>query len=211
MFVLFSNEKDTKKARSIHSTLIFNKENKSKSRKRIEVLMLKIACFNFLSFFLILNSYAQVVNSGGGGPDHGQVGNKPSDEVINARILAERIESVEKNLQEWITLAKEDWNQCYTRKLKVKNILELYAMMNLQGATNPPKLKKKQIKNKTNSSSENCEETDSYDCFFQNEYHNTILYRIISEKSFHDYLKEKDIDKEESRDQFIKYFKEKIK
>ena len=173
--------------------------------------MLKIARYYFISFLFILNSFAQVVNSGGGGPDQGQVGNKPNEEVINARLLAERIEQIEKNLKDWMDLAKEDWNQCYTRKLKVKNILELYAMMNLQVVSNPPKLKKKQEKSKNKDSSENCETSDVYECLFRNEGHNTILYRIISEKSFHDYLKKKDIDKEESRNEFIKYFKEKIK
>ena len=173
--------------------------------------MLKIARYSILSFLFILNSFAQVVNSGGGGPDHGQAGNRPGEEVINARLLEERIENIENNLKDWMALAKEDWNQCYTKKLKVKNILELYAMMNLQAVSNPPKLKKKQEKSKIKESSENCETPDVYECLFRHEDHNTRLYRIISEKSFHDYLKKKDIDKEESRNEFIKYFKEKIK
>jgi hypothetical protein len=56
-----------------------------------------------------------------------------------------------------------------------------------------------------------CEEDEVIKCLFNNDKHNGDLYKIISEKGFHQYLQKKGIDNEESRNQMINYFKEKIK
>ena len=142
------------------------------------------------------NSFAQVVNSGGGGPEKDDKGNGPSGEHENPHLVEERMKTYEMNLKIWFVKAKKDWKTCSKKSLKAKDILELYTQLNFQ----------EQRKTKMD-----CEEDEVIKCLFSNDKHNGDLYKIISEKGFHQYLQKKGIDNEESRNQMINYFKEKIK
>ena len=142
--------------------------------------------------------YAQVVNTGGGGPDKSDKGNQPSEEYENPHVVAERNKTIEADLKNWFVHAKADWKKCYKNSLNAKDIIQLYTYMTIQ-------IEKKTIKPKIG-----CEEGTPFDCLFKDDKHNSELYKIISEKSFHNYLKTKGIDQEKSRNQFIKYFHDRI-
>ncbi len=167
----------------------------------------------FLSLLLLLSVQlkAQVVNTGGGGPDGDYDKKRLDGSDENSRFKQERIEKIKNSLSEWIKIAKQDWNNCYTKKLKADNIIEVYTQLSVMSEMKPPKLKKKAMERMIKSGVEECEEDTKFKCLFSNEDNNNKLYNIVNEPSMHDYLKSMEIEKEQSRNQFIKFFKKQIR
>jgi hypothetical protein len=154
---------------------------------------------------------AQVVNTGGGGPDGHYNKKRIAGSDENSKFKQQRIEKIRNSLNEWIKIAKEDWSSCYTKKLKADNIIEVYTQLSVMSEMKPPKLKKKAMDRMIQLGGEECEEDIKFKCFFKNENNNNKLFNIINEPSMHDYLETMEIEKEQSRNEFIKFFKNKLR
>ncbi len=163
----------------------------------------------FSAIFLIITIplHAQVINTGGGGPDGHYNKKQLSEDGENSLVRAQRIKKIEQALGEWVKLAKKDWNNCYKEEFKAENIIEVYTQLSLLGEMKPPKLKKKAKDKMIQAGGEDCLEDEKFKCLFSNLENNSKLYNIVNEPSMHDYLMSMEIEKEQSRKDFIKFFK----
>ena len=169
--------------------------------------MIKFSLLCVLAILFNTPLSAQVVNTGGGGPDLDKKGEQKKEGSENPHVKDQRIKQIESELKDWMKMAKDDWNKCYKSKFKANDLIELYAMMSLQKETRPPQLRKSQIEKYGLASDGSCEETNMFGCFFQDFDHNLKLYRILDQEGIHDYLKSRQIDKAESRNQFVNFYK----
>lgn len=160
----------------------------------------------FLTFFFITSIHAQVVNSGGGGPDaHGET---KKEENLNPKLKEQMIEKVAQENAVLMVEIKNSWRECYVTKLMAKNLIDLYAQLAINSAGQGPKVRKKYVKE---FGQEGCEKSKVFSCFLKNGDIQNHIYSMIQNKSFHYYLESKGIDKSESRGQLIKFYADLLK
>jgi hypothetical protein len=167
--------------------------------------MLKMTSI-LVTIFFFTSVQGQVVNTGGGGPDVDKEVKK--DDQLNAKVKKQMIEGATKESDLLMGVIKESWRECYTTKLKAKDLIDLYAQLSIHTAGHPVKLRKKHTKDQ---SGENCEKPKVFECFLKDPVIQNHLYSLLTNESFHYYLESKGIDKAESRQQLIKYYLELIK
>jgi len=160
----------------------------------------------FLAFFFITSIHAQVVNSGGGGPD--AQGETKKEDNLNPNLKEQMIEKVAQENAVLMDEIKKSWRECYVTKLMAKNLIDLYAQLTIHNAGHGPKVRKKFVKE---FGQEGCEKSKIFSCFLKNGDIQNHIYSMIQNKSFHYYLESKGIDKSESREQLIKFYKNLLK
>jgi hypothetical protein len=148
-------------------------------------------------FLLIQNfAFAQVVNTGGGGPDRSEEKyDKEAREAVKKR--EEEIKKISEELNKWVKAAKVRWKKCHDEKIESKDIVGLYLVITLREASNIFR--------------EECRKENKTDCIFKNKEENGKLYKIITNPSFDDYLLRKGVKTKKSRDDVISFYKRKIK
>jgi hypothetical protein len=154
----------------------------------------------FLAFIIIFNlshySNAQVVNTGGGGPDRSEDKyDKEAREVVKKR--EDEIKKITKDLNKWVKDAKERWKKCHDERIESNDIVSLYLVIVLREAS---------IKFR-----EECRRGRKTDCIFRNKEENNKIYNIITKPEFDDYLLRKGVNTKKSRDDVISFYKKKIK
>ena len=160
----------------------------------------------FLTFFFITSIHAQVVNSGGGGPDaHGET---KKEENLNPKLKEQMIEKVAQENAVLMVEIKNSWRECYVTKLMAKNLIDLYAQLTINSAGKGPKVRKKYVKE---FGQEGCEKNKVFACFLKDGDIQNHIYSMIHNKSFHYYLERKGIDKSESREQLVKFYADLLK
>lgn len=156
-----------------------------------------------ITILFITSVHAQVVNTGGGGPDGQRVAKK--DEPLNQKLKEQMIDAVARENDKVMDEIRESWSECYTTKLKAKNLIDLYAQLTIHAAGHGPNVRKKHQKE---YGGENCEKSKVFACFLKQQSLRNHIYSLITTSSFHYYLVSKGIDKLESREQLIKYYLE---
>jgi hypothetical protein len=158
---------------------------------------MKIIIINIALQLIIQNiSFAQVVNTGGGGPDRSEeLYDKEAREAVKKR--ENEIKKITEDLNKWVKTAKERWRKCHDEKIESNDIVSLYLVIVLREASNKFR--------------EECRRESKTDCIFKNKEENDKIYKIITKPEFDDYLLRKGIKTKKSRDEVISFYKKKIK
>ena len=143
-----------------------------------------------------LHSIAQVVNTGGGGPDRQEeIYDKEAREAVKKR--ENEIKKITEDLKKWVKAAKERWKKCHNEKIESNDIVGLYLVISLREASI--------------NFREECRKSSTTDCIFKNKDENDKIYKIITKPEFDDYLLIKGLKNKKSREDLISFYKRKIK
>ena len=149
-----------------------------------------------LTIILMGNLNAQVINSGGGGPEgQDQINDKEAKEVILKR--QKKLKSLKEELKKWVKKTKGRWETCHGETIEAKNIVDLYLVIILKEATSVFK--------------EQCKRNNKTNCVFQDKQENENLRNILQDEMLDEYLLSKGLKNKKSREDFRKFYLKKIK
>ncbi len=149
----------------------------------------------FLALALMTNVNAQVINSGGGGPERQDQIDKEAREVI--RVREEKLKLLKEKMKEWVKKAKKRWETCHGESIEAKNIIDLYLVIGLKEATSEFR--------------ETCKRNNNKNCMFKNKQENEKLKDILQNEMFDDYLISKGLKGKNSRKDLKSFYLNKIK
>jgi hypothetical protein len=150
---------------------------------------------SFFTLIFIANVNAQVINSGGGGPERDDKIDKEAREVIQKR--EDNLKSLKEKIKEWVKKAKANWQTCHGEKIEAKNIIDLYLVISLKEATSEFR--------------EVCKKKNKTNCIFKDKKENEKLRNILKDEMIEDYLIEKGLKGKKSRTDLMNFYMKKIK
>ena len=157
--------------------------------------MCKNIMLKFLAFILMTNVNAQVINSGGGGPERDNQIDKEAKEVILKR--EKKLNILKEKMKVWVKGAKGRWETCHGESIEAKNIVDLYLVIVLKEATNV--------------FMEKCKRANKTNCIFQDKKENENLRNILQDEMLDEYLTGKGLKNKKSKEDFKKFYYKKIK